>query len=128
MKNHLWNMLASLKNGQLAKTVYILQTRKKICELSLNLLWNEGYILGYKINKLDETKLQVFLKYNKGKPVIKKLKSISKPGYRVYFSCKQLWKINSNKTFLIISTNLGLKSLTECKKLKIGGEVLFLVN
>lgn len=121
-------MVASIRNGQLAKTPYVLQTKKKICESFLNILWDEGFILGYKTYKLDPTKLQIFLKYNKGKPVINKLKSVSKPGRRIHFSLKQIWKIDSSKTFLIISTNLGLKSITDCKKLKIGGEPFVLIN
>tara|TARA_B110000238_G_scaffold189517_1_gene221693 strand:- start:1202 stop:1342 length:141 start_codon:yes stop_codon:yes gene_type:complete len=46
----------------------------------------------------------------------------------MYYSVKQIWKIDSSKTFLIISTNKGLKTLVECKKLKIGGEPFLIIN
>ena len=60
MKHYLWNMLTNIKNGQLAKKSMIYQTRKKICESLLKILWDEGYITGYKISNIDKTKLQIF--------------------------------------------------------------------
>lgn len=120
-------MFANIQNGQLAKKSFIIQNKKKICEAFLNILWNEGFILGYKLLDTDKTKFKIFLKYNKGNPVIQKIKCISKPSRRVYYSIKQIWKIDSNKTFLIISTNKGLKTIIDCKKLKIGGEPFVLI-
>jgi small subunit ribosomal protein S8 len=128
MKNLLWNMFANIQNGQLAKRSFVIQKKKKICEYILNVLWDEGFILGYRLEKEDSTRLRIFLKYNNGKPVIQTLKPISKPGSRTYYSLKQLWKINSSKTFLVISTNKGLKTLIGCKKLKLGGEPFLIVN
>ena len=49
MKNHLWNMFATIKNGLTVKKSFVLQPKKKICESILNILWDEGFILGYKI-------------------------------------------------------------------------------
>lgn len=121
-------MFANIINGQLAKISCVTQTRKNICESFLNILWDEGYILGYKISKTDSTKLKIYLKYYKNEPVIYKLKSISKPSKRVYYSLKNLWKIDSSKTYLIISTNQGLKSIINCKKQKLGGEPLAIIN
>ena len=128
MKNYLWNMFANIKNGQLAKKGFIYQTRKKICEEFLKILWKEGFILGYTIDLNDSTKLKIFLKYKNKKPVINNLKLISKPSKRIYLSTYQIWKIDSNKNLIIFSTNQGLKSLIDCKKLKIGGEPFIIIN
>ena len=126
MKHYLWNFLAAIKNGSIAKKAVISFTYKKINEKISDLLWNEGFILGYHV---DGTKIVVFLKYDSlGKPCINQMHAISKPGKRIYYSRKQLWKIHSVNSFVVISTNLGLKSLEECKRLKIGGEPLFLIN
>ena len=46
----------------------------------------------------------------------------------VYYSAKQIWKLDSCKTFIVFSTNKGLKSISECKKGKIGGEPLIIIN
>ena len=128
MKNYLWNMFANIKNGQLTKRSFIYQTRKKICESFLKILWQEGFILGYKINPSNPDQLKIFLKYKNGQPTIHSLKTISKPGRRVYFSNKQIWKIDSNKSFIIFSTNKGLKTVLDCKKLKIGGEPFIVIS
>lgn len=128
MKNYLWNMFANIKNGQLAKRNFIYQTRKNICESFLQIMWNEGFILGYKIDTSNSNKLKIFLKYNEGKPVINSIKVISKPSKRVYWSINQIWKIDSSKNFIIFSTNKGLKSIVDCKKMKLGGEPFIVIN
>ena len=129
MKNYLWNMFTNIKNGQMAKKSVIIGPRKNICESFLKILWNEGFISGYKISSQNNKNLEIFLKYTKnGKPVINSLKFLSKPSQRVYYSSKQIWKLDSSKIFIIFSTNLGLKSINECKKNKIGGEPLIIIN
>jgi len=128
MKNYLWNMFANIKNGQLTKRSFIYQTRKKICESFLKILWQEGFILGYKIDSKDPNLLKIFLKYYNDRPAINSLKVISKPSRRIYFSSKQIWKIDSSKSFIIFSTSKGLKTLLDCKKLKIGGEPVIVVS
>ena len=128
MRNHLWNMFTNIKNGQLSKRNIIFQRRKKICEAFLKILWAERFILGYQINKANKSQIKIFLKYTKNKPAISSIKFLSKPSRRLYFSAKQIWKIDSNKSFIIFSTNKGLKSLIECKKLRIGGEPFIAIN
>jgi len=121
-------MFANIKKGQLAKRNFIINERKKICESFLQILWDEGFILGYKIDVTKPNKLKIFLKYKNGKPAISSIKLISRPSLRVYYSIKQIWKIDSSKSFLILSTNKGLKSIVECKKLNIGGEPYVVIN
>jgi len=126
MSKSLYDMISNIKNGQLSKRNFVIQKRKKICENILKIMWDEGFIKGYTLYQMD--KLQIFLKYNKSKPVIQAIRSVSKPSKKIYYSIKQIWKIDSNKCFMIISTNKGLKSIIECKKLKIGGEPLLVIN
>ena len=128
MKNYLYNMFANIKNGQLAKRSYVLQKRKKICESFLKVLWKEGFILGYQTDQTDESQIKIFLKYKNKTPVINSIRLIPKPSRRIYYTIKQIWKIDSNKSFIILSTNKGIKSITECKKLKIGGEPFISIN
>ena len=118
-------MISNIKNGQLAKKAIVFQKRQKLCESVLKILWTEGFITGFKIS---EQNINIFLKYHaNGKPAIDKIKSLSKPGKRLYYSSKQIWKINSTKGLIVISTNKGLKSLYQCKQLKIGGEPLLII-
>jgi small subunit ribosomal protein S8 len=128
MKNHVSNMIANIKNGQLARKAYIYQKKKKSCESILNVLWDEGFISGYKISKSRHNVLKVFLKYTNGKPTISLLKMVSKPSLKIYYSVKQLWKLDSSQGIVILSTNRGILSVNECKKLKLGGEPFIIIK
>lgn len=102
---------------------------KKYLRIFLKLLWDEGFISGYRVSSQDRKKFEIFLKYTQiGKPAINSVKFLSTPGQRIYYSSKQIWKLDSSKTFIIFSTDKGLKSITECKKNKIGGEPLVFIN
>lgn len=115
-------MFATIQNGQIANKAYVLQTKKKVCETFLNLLWDEGLILGYKKINGNPDFLKIYLKYKKGKPVISNFKVLSKPGKRVYYPASYICKLKASKTFLVLSTNFGLKTITDCKQLQVGGE------
>ena len=129
MKNYFWNMVTNIKNGQLAKRNCTYQKKTKLCESFLRTLWDEGFILGYKTSRSNKTNFKIFLKYlRNGEPSISSIKFVSKPGRRVYFSVTQIWKIDSTKTFMIFSTSKGLKTIADCKKQKIGGEPLVIIN
>ena len=121
---HLWNFISKIKNAQLTKKTISINKRNKFCENFLKLLWHKKFILGYKITKFN--KIKIFLKYKKNKPVINKLLFLSKPSNKIYYSVKQIWKLKSNNCVFLFSTSKGLKSLFECKKQNIGGE-LFLI-
>jgi len=121
-------MFASIKNGQLAKRNFILHPRIKLCENYLRILWEEGFILGYTVDDANANKLKIFLRYRKERPIINSIKMISKPGYRIYYTVKQIWKINSHSSTTIFSTNRGLKTILNCKKLGVGGEPVVIIN
>lgn len=130
MQNNLHKTMVALKNGMLLQTPFIYQKNKKNSKELLNILWDEGFILGYKMFKTKNELyvFKIFLKYTNTNSAINTIKFISKPGFKIYCSLKQLWKLNFIKGLLIISTNQGLKTLTECKKIKLGGKLLFLLK
>ena len=93
MTKSVFNMLISIKNSQKSKKSSVKVSRKNMCEVFLKLLWNEGFISGYKVVSSDKTKLEVFLKYsNIGNPSINSIQFVSKPSRRIYFSIRQIWK------------------------------------
>ena len=113
----------------MAKKSIVIGPRKNICESFLKILWNEGFISGYRISHQNNNNVEIFLKYTKtGSPAINSLKFLSKPSQKIYYSSKQIWKLDSSKTFVIFSTNHGLRSINECKKDRIGGEPLIIIN
>ena len=121
-------MFSNLSNGQVSKKKIIFQKKTGICSKILNILWDEGYIMGYKIYCYDSKHFIVFLKYVKNEPCITNIRAISKPSHRVYLSTKDIWKIKNDSGLYIFSTNKGIMSLKGCKRLNAGGELLVYLN
>lgn len=121
----MYNDLIAIKNSQMTKKGFVLLKRTRILISFLNLLWNEGYILGY---KSSQNLVKIFLKYNNCNPVIRSLTLLSKSSKKRYYSVQQIWKINSNEGFFVISTSKGFKSLLSCKKENIGGEPFIIIG
>jgi len=122
MYNYLFNLFICLKNAQVANRSFILQPRKNICESFLKIIWKEGFILGYTICDRNLKIIKIFLKYKNNKSSISSIKIVSLSGRRLFYSISEIWSINSNKMFIIFSTQKGLNSITDCKKYKMGGE------
>lgn len=92
-----------------------------------DILLKEGYIKKYDIEEVDNFKtIHITLKYGKDKNVkiITGLKRISKPGLRVYANKDELPKVLGGLGVAIISTNKGVVTDKEARKLNVGGEVL----
>ena len=60
----------------------------------------------------------------KDNKVIQGLRRISKPGLRIYASVEDLPKVINGLGIAIVSTNKGIITDREARKLGIGGEVL----
>lgn len=128
MKSSLWDLLTNIKNSQTVKKAFIIHPKKKICAAFLNILWDEGFILGYKIYSEHPHVFKIFLKYKNGTPCINSLISITTPSLRKYYSLNQLWKIKARNDLIIISTNKGLYTLQDCKKFRLGGELFTIIR
>ena len=124
------DMLTRIRNANTAKhdTVDVPASKMKIA--IADILLNEGYITKYDIVEDGNFKtIRITLKYgaDKNEKVISGLKRISKPGLRVYASCEELPRVLGGLGTAIISTNQGVITDKEARKLQIGGEVLCFV-
>ena len=131
MSDPIADMLTRIRNANTAKhdTVDIPSSKMKLSIAKI--LLDEGYIAGYEIVK-DERGFDVIritLKYgaNKNEKVITGLKRISKPGLRVYANKDELPRVLGGLGIAIISTNAGVITDKEARKLNVGGEVLAFV-
>ena len=90
------------------------------------ILLEEGYIRGYEETENEGKKnIVITLKYDEtGDSVIQGLKRISKPGLRIYAQKDKLPRVISGLGIAIISTNKGIVTDREARKLNVGGEVL----
>ncbi len=73
--------------------------------------------------------IRVTLKYgaDKNEKIITGIKRISKPGLRVYANKDEIPKVLGGLGTAILSTNQGIITDKEARKLQVGGEVLAFV-
>ena len=130
MSDPIADMLTRIRNANTAKhdTVDVPASKMKIA--IADILFNEGYITKYDIVEDGCFKtIRITLKYgaDKNEKVISGLKRISKPGLRVYANSEELPRVLGGLGTAIISTNHGVITDKEARKLQIGGEVLCFV-
>ena len=119
------DMITRIRNAQLRALSNVSIPSSKFRVKILEVLKQEGYIANYKIS-LEEKKetLQVDLKYNKGLPVIKEIKRVSKPGRRIYAKADSIAKIQNGLGLAIVSTSMGIMSDNDARTKNIGGEII----
>lgn len=78
------------------------------------------------INDGTKSMIRVFLKYDyNGNSVISGINRVSKPGRRVYVSCKEIPRVLDGLGISVISTSKGVISNRVANKYGVGGEILF---
>ncbi len=130
MSDPIADMLTRIRNANTAKhdTVDVPASKMKLA--IANILLDEGYIEKYDIVEDGVFKtIHITLKYgaDKNEKVITGLKRISKPGLRVYANAEELPKVLGGLGIAIVSTNKGVLTDKEARKLNVGGEVLAFV-
>jgi small subunit ribosomal protein S8 len=130
MSDPIADMLTRVRNANTAKhdTVDIPASKMKVS--IANILVNEGYIAKYDIVKDGNFDvIRATLKYgaDKNEKIITGLKRISKPGLRIYVGKEELPKVLGGLGIAILSTNMGVITDKEARKLQVGGEVLAFV-
>ena len=124
------DMLTRIRNANTAKHDTVDIPASKMKQAIADILLKEGYISAVETvsdaanDKFDV--IRITLKYGKDKneKVIKGLKRISKPGLRIYADVENLPRVLGGMGTAIISTNKGVLTDKEARKLKVGGEVI----
>ena len=127
MPDPIADMLTRIRNANTAKhdTVDIPSSKMKLSIAKI--LLDEGYIKSYElVENGNFNDICVTLKYgaDKNEKIISGLQRISKPGLRVYASKDELPRVLGGLGVAIISTNKGVVTDKEARKLGVGGEVL----
>ncbi len=127
MSDPIADMLTRIRNANIAKHDVVEVPASKMKKAISEILLNEGYIKGFEV-KEDGIKstIRMTLKYGKDKneKVISGIKKISKPGLRVYADTDNLPKVLGGLGTAIISTNKGVITDKEARRLGVGGEVI----
>ena len=130
MSDPIADMLTRIRNANTAKhdTVDIPASKMKVA--IADILVDEGYITKYDIVEDGNFKsIRVTLKYgaDKNEKIIAGIKRISKPGLRVYAGKDEIPTVLGGLGIAILSTNNGIVTDKEARKLQGGGEVLAFV-
>ena len=130
MSDPIADMLTRIRNANTAKhdTVDVPSSKMKLA--IADILVKEGYIASYEIVDDGAFKnIHMTLKYgaDKNEKVITGIKRISKPGLRVYAGKDEIPRVLGGLGIAILSTNQGVITDKEARKLQVGGEVLAFV-
>lgn len=130
MNDPIADMLTRIRNANTAKHDTVDVPVSKMRTAIADILVNEGYIEKYEITGEGVQKnLHITLKYGKDKNerIISGIKRISKPGLRIYAGSEDMPKVLGGLGIAIVSTNKGVITDKEARKLHVGGEVLAFV-
>ena len=120
------DMITRIRNAQMRVLSDVIIPNSKFRVKILDVLKQEGYISDYKIipNSKNKESVLVNLKYNKGLPVIREIKRVSKPGRRIYVRATSIPKINNGLGLAIVSTSIGIMTDNDARSKNVGGEII----
>jgi len=121
------DMLTRIRNANMARHQATAIPATRMTASIANVLRQEGFIGDFEeVGEGIDRQLVLSLKYQgkSRKPIISKLKRISRPGLRVYSNHKDLPRVLGGIGIAIISTSKGIMTDREARKQGVGGEVL----
>ena len=126
MTDPIADMLTRIRNATRVKKETVDVPFSKMKETVLAVLKREGFVADYKVGEPTGFGIiRVWLKYSRlGEPVIQNIQRVSKPGLRVYRGTGEIDPVLRGIGIAVVSTSRGLLSDRECRKEKVGGEVI----
>ena len=120
------DMLTTIRNGLLLSKEFVCTPSSKLKLNVLKVLQEEGYIASFKENKIKKEikEIKIILSYINGKPSIKLITRISKPGRRVYSKLKNLQSYFKGYGVTIVSTSKGIMTDKKARISNLSGEIL----
>jgi len=130
MSDPIADMLTRIRNAILREHEQVIIPGSKMKENIAKVLKTEGFIDNYEIKAAPVgIDLVIFLKYtSKGEPLIRNIQRVSKPGLRIFKGFKSLKPLLNGQGIYIVSTSKGVMSDGQCKKEKVGGELICAVS
>lgn len=127
MTDPIADMLTRIRNANMAGHERVEISASNLKSEIARILSEEGFVRNYRL--IEDGKqgiIRIYLKYgdNSKEKAITNLKRISRPGRRVYAKSDRLPRVYGDLGIAILSTSQGLRTSIECRRAKIGGEVL----
>lgn len=132
MTDPIADMLTQIRNGLSIRRKKVRIPRSTLKIQVADVLKREGYVTDYRTLESApgdgigaQGWLEIDLKYGpEGEDVISRIDRVSKPGRRVYFKAKDLFRVMNGLGINILSTSQGVLSSREARARGVGGEVL----
>jgi small subunit ribosomal protein S8 len=81
------------------------------------------------IDEGERSLIRLYLKYTPdGKPVIRELRRVSRPGRRSYVGTSEIPRVRGGLGMAILSTSRGILTDREARAAGVGGELIAVVN
>lgn len=91
----------------------------------LGILKKENYIDNFKpLEYKNQGLFRIYLKYVSGRPAIRNIRRVSRPGLRVYVKRDKVPLVLGGKGLAIVSTSKGIITGRDARSSGLGGEII----
>jgi len=120
------DMLTRIRNANSTHKDFVDVPASKMKIAIARILKEEGFIKYYKVTRNNaQGTIRIFMKYaGEREPVLSGLVRVSKPGPRKYISKDNIPYVLGGLGLSIISTSQGILTDRDCRRKKIGGEII----
>ncbi|GIX31547.1 MAG: 30S ribosomal protein S8 [Porticoccaceae bacterium] len=124
MQDPLADMLTRIRNAQARRKPSVALPSSKLKVAIAEVLKAEGYIDDYRVEGDKKPVLTIELRYHEGRPAIREIARVSRPGLRQYRGADELPKVRGGLGVAIVSTSKGVMTDRAARAAGVGGEVL----
>ncbi|MFO1448695.1 MAG: 30S ribosomal protein S8 [Opitutaceae bacterium] len=126
MTDPISDFLTRLRNASKAKKAETSAPHSNMKENIAAILKADGFISDYSqgVDERGHKILVVKLKYVNESPAITNLSRVSTPGRRLYYRYSEIPRVLNGLGISILSTSRGLMNNQDCRRNKVGGELV----
>jgi small subunit ribosomal protein S8 len=120
------DFLTRLRNASKAGLAECVSPHSKLKESLAGILKAEGYVVDHAdgVDVQGHKTLVVKMKYVDNAPAITNLTRVSTPGRRLYYRYSEIPRVLNGLGISILSTSKGLLKDQDCRRQKLGGELI----
>jgi small subunit ribosomal protein S8 len=120
------DFLTRLRNASKAGLAECVSPHSKLKESLAAILKAEGYVVDHAdgVDEQGHKTLVVKMKYVDSAPVLTNLTRVSTPGRRLYYRYSEIPRVLNGLGISILSTSKGLLKDQDCRRQKLGGELI----
>lgn len=116
---------AMIRNAIMCKKENVDVPASNTLKSIMEILKQESYIDNFKfIEDKKQGILRVYLRYISGKPAIRNIRRVSRPGLRLYVKRTKVPSVLRGRGLAVVSTSKGIMTDKQARELNIGGEII----